>query len=138
VADPPSSSSSSFSSFHREREEEANDESSWTPSPNGGFFAKIPQQIRLMRQRKTNGRDTETVKEVHPQATPTASETRPSVSNSTTTDKSSARKHEESSGIKIIRGIPQVTDILQYKKQVVEVQGYDFVVVRFYARKSAV
>jgi thiol-disulfide isomerase/thioredoxin len=149
VADPPPSSSSS-SNLDGEDTEKS---SSWIQSVNGGFFPNIPQQIRLLRQRRQEQRgdqekathalynrqralDHTDIDESQPlksQQQPAEMEqlqqpTKMSLSSSSFLSSHRATKQRQN------RTPIQITDIVQYKKEVVEVED-QLVAVRFYARK---
>jgi thiol-disulfide isomerase/thioredoxin len=139
VMDPPSSSSSS--SFSRGKESNDDDHhtpsdddvissssssSSWIPTANGVFFANIPHPIRLLRRRRQRQPQLSPLQQRHDleeeEHSPPISQLG-RASNKVVTAK------------KIKTTITQVTDLIQYKKEVVDVRpkDFEFVAVRFYA-----
>lgn len=139
VMDPPSwkerrsnhNNGSNSGGGEEEEAEDSNDgDSSWTPSANGGFFANIPHPIRLLRRRKRESQEED--QSDHPLSSLTSSSRRHGkIEISNPRDQQQQRKQTPP----IKRYIPQVTDLVQYKKEVVDVDDFDLVAVRFYARK---
>lgn len=99
-------------------------ENSWASLPSGRIFAaNIPHFIRLLRKRR---------REEPPSTEPESSSSpkRPS-----SRAEPVIQDNDKADTKRKVRDIPQVTDLMQYKKEVVDVDDFDFVAVRFYARK---
>jgi thiol-disulfide isomerase/thioredoxin len=149
VLDPPSSSSLSSSSFFpREKkssdfehddttsngdETSSSSSSSWIPAANGGFFANIPYPIRLLSRQKQQQQQKK-MRRPSPSHLSQGLNLQEEHKAPTNRTPWATNKFVPATEAKKF-AIPQVTDLIQYKKEVVDVapNTFKFVVVRFYA-----
>ncbi|KAG7355506.1 thioredoxin [Nitzschia inconspicua] len=133
VMDPPSSHSFKEEQDSNNSTNEGNNEtdsgdssSSWIPSPSGGFFANLPHPIRLLRRKRR-----QETSEHLPQLEEHQTESNPMHQQQSKPKVDT--KERKKNNVKTTTSIPQVTDVVQYKKEVVDVDDFELVAVRFYA-----
>ncbi|KAG7361787.1 thioredoxin [Nitzschia inconspicua] len=134
VMDPPSSHSFKEEQDSNNSTNEGNNatdssdsSSSWIPSPSGGFFANLPHPIRLLRRKPR-----QETSEHPPHLEEHQTETNPTHQQQQSKPKVDTEERKRNN-VKTTTSIPQVTDVVEYKKEVVDVDDFEFVAVRFYA-----
>jgi hypothetical protein len=141
VIDPPSKKGGSIEG--EEQKNATTDEGLSWKAVDGGFIPNVSKQIRLFRQKRKERKllqkqqqEEEEEEKLQRSTTPMDSNTSSSSSSSSSieTDVKSTTTTITDDNNTYLGGVLQVTDIMQYKKEVVDVDDR-IVAVRFYARK---